>query len=148
MSIRLSTGKRQSLLPLAFEVEGVEDGDVPDDAPGRVDVQLRELVLLAPAEARTTHLVAQAGLQKVLQTAVVRVRVADGHVADQVRIFADLLESLGDARRAVEQQVLVVFAPADEEARVGSLGLALEGGEAGTGTENVDLHESSLVIRS
>lgn len=130
----------QALPALTFEVEGVEDRDVLNDVPGRVHAELRELVLLLPGEARTSHFVTQAGLQETLQAAVIRVGVADGQVADLVRILADPLQPLGDARGDVEQHVLITLAPANEEAGVGSLGLAVDGRETGTGTEDVDTH--------
>ncbi len=133
-------GERQALLAFTFEVEGVEERDVSDDVSGCEHVEVWEGCLVVPAEAGLAHFVAQASLQETLQAAVVRVCVTDGQVPDLVRLLADPPEPLGDARRDVEQQMLVAVVPADEEARVGALGLAIHGGEAGSRTEDVDLH--------
>lgn len=138
--VALEHRERQPLLALTFEVEGVEEGDVPDDVMGREQVEPREGDLVVPAEAGFPHLVAQAGLQEALKTAVVRVGMADGQVPDLVRLFPDVLESLGDVGRAVEEQVLITVTPADEEARVGAT-LGAAGGEADSGSEDVDFQD-------
>lgn len=130
----------RSVLHGAREVDAVERVDAVEGVVRGVDLDPRPVARRLPAESGSGHPAARRGLQELREREVIGVFVTDGEVSDLVRFDPALvLQPFGNARRDVEEDVLVAaIAPPQEEAGM-SPTLPAASGVAGSGTENVQL---------